>query len=150
MMKSLDRNLACEIPLLSFIFLGKVHEKALPPYLSGQTLGQIRPNLDRLTIKTADVICYLESVPENSLDRFSLSDVASYLDHAHYLRLLRAILRTAKPNSRFCLRQLMTRYSIPEGLRPYFVREANLEKQLENDERDFLYQFMVGKIVKHP
>lgn len=148
MISSLERHPARQNALISLILLGKVPLEAMPPYLQAGPIETIKPLLPRLTIQTKDVVSYLESAPENSFDRYSLSDVASYLDHAAFLRLLKAMYRTAKPGARFCMRQLMTRYKIPEGLKPYFARELDLEEKLEANERAFVYHFTVGKILK--
>ncbi len=148
MMNTLNQNLARQSALLCLMFIGKVHQEALPPYLHSNQLNNIRRNLGRLTYKTDDIITYLNSVPEGSFDRFSLSDVASYLDYENYLKMLKGMYRAAKPNARFCLRQLMTSYKLPEGLKPYFSREPELEDQLKKEDRAFVYDFTVGTIIK--
>jgi S-adenosylmethionine-diacylglycerol 3-amino-3-carboxypropyl transferase len=148
LMSILDKCLAKENPLLSLVMLGKVLPEGMPPYLSHSNFETIKKRLDRVSVKTSDVITYLESVPENSFDCFSLSDVASYLDYPSYLRLLKAMYRAGSPGARFCMRQFMTRYKIPEGLKPYFSRETELEERLEKKDRAFVYNFTVGKILK--
>ncbi len=145
---SLNHHLARHCALIALVFIGKVPTEALPPYLHVEHLDRIRKRLDRLSWKTTDIISYLNTVPENSIDRFSLSDVPSYLDYDHFLQLLKGIYRAAKPEARFCLRQLMTNYKLPEGLKPYFSRELALEEQLQREDRSFAYHFMVGKILK--
>jgi len=148
MINCLNRTLARENPLISIILKGSVYPEALPPYLTAGNLQPIKERLDRVAVYTANVITYLEGVPENSFDRFSLSDVASYMDQASFLRLLKAMYRSAKPGARFCMRQFMSRYKIPEGLKPWFQTEPELESQLENEDRAFVYHFTVGKVLK--
>lgn len=147
-MDALNKGLARENPLISLMLLGKVLPEGMPPYLTGDSIEEIRKRIDRVTIKTQDVITYLESVPENSFDVFSLSDVASYIDYPSFLRLLKAIVRTGSPNARFCLRQFMTRYKVPEGLERYFVKDNALKAHLEAEDHAFVYDFTVGKILK--
>lgn len=148
MMRCLDQNLARENALTSLIMLQTVNEEAFPPYLKPEGINAIKPHLNRLTTITEDAIQYLEEVPEKSFDRFSMSDISSYLDRTSFERLLRAIYRAARPGARFCLRQLMTRYAIPLDLSPHFVRDIDLERKLEIEDRTFVYHFTVGTILK--
>ncbi len=148
MINSLDGCLANQNALLSLVMLGKAPQESLPPYLIPQELDMIRKQLPRLKWQTGDIVSFLENSPENSFDKFSLSDVASYLDYDHFVRLLRAMLKAGKPNARFCLRQLMTRYTIPEDLKPFMIQEPLLEKELEKEDRAFVYHFTVGQLDK--
>lgn len=149
MMGSLQRHLAKNNYILAWALKGQMDLSALPPYLTDAGSQNIRKQLHKIDIQTANVITYLESVPENSFDKFSLSDVASYMDQQSFLRLLKALFRTAKPNARFCMRQFMSRYRIPDGLKPYFQTEPALEKALEDEDKAFVYHFTVGKILKN-
>lgn len=148
MMHSFNQCLARENPLASLILLQTVKKEAFPPYLKQEGFEMIKPRLNRLSAITQDIISYLEEIPEHSFDRFSMSDISSYLDRASFERLLRAIYRAARPGARFCLRQLMTRYTIPGDLSPHFMRERDLEQKLESEDRAFLYHFTVGTVLK--
>ena len=149
MVRSLNKHLAKDNYILAWLLKGKVDGETLPPYLTEAGGNKIRKQLDKIDVQNANVITYLESVPENSFDRFSFSDVASYMDQQSFLRLLKAMFRAAKPDARFCMRQFMSRYKIPDGLKPYFKTEPYLEKALEEEDRAFVYHFTVGKILKN-
>jgi hypothetical protein len=73
--------------------------------------------------------------------------VVSYLSYDEFVRLLKAVVHTAKPDARFCLRQFLSRYQIPVELKTHFQREPDLESKLEKEDRAFVYQFTVGRIV---
>lgn len=148
MMGCLQNNLAKENALISLVLLGTVNQAALPPYLTNAGVDIIRSRLDRLQIITQDVIHYLETVPPNSFDRFSLSDVASYLPYDQYIRLLKAIVRAARPDARFCMRQFLSRYSIPANLSSHFSQDIALAKKLEQEDRAFVYHFTIGTVTK--
>lgn len=145
---SLDRCLANQNPLFSLIFLGRVPQAAFSPYLTLSGTKIIKKRLNNLTIQTGEVVEYLESLQEPTFDCFSLSDIASYMDHAHFVRLLNAIYKTAKPGARFCIRQFLSSHQIPEELQPFFERNLALEKNLENEDKCFIYRFLTGKIQK--
>ncbi|MBA3814914.1 MAG: DUF3419 family protein [Parachlamydiaceae bacterium] len=148
MNKSLEKSLARENLLISLIFLGKVLPEGYPPYLTEQGTNHIRKRLNKLQIVTGNVIEYLESVPSSSIDAFSMSDIASYMDTKSFERLTHAISRAATPNARFCIRQFLSNHKIPSSLDPIFKRNYALEKELEHEDRCFVYRFMTGSIQK--
>jgi S-adenosylmethionine-diacylglycerol 3-amino-3-carboxypropyl transferase len=148
MYASLEHCLARENLLISLILKGEVPKEAYPPYLTEQGTEVIKKRLNSLSIQTSDIISYLENAPERSFDCFSLSDVASYLKREDFIRLLRGIYRTAKPGARFSIRQFLSFHEIPDNLIPFFSRNSDLEKQLEKEDRCFVYRFMVGSIIK--
>lgn len=148
MLSSLNRHLAKDNLLLSLIFRGFVTRDAFPPYLRADTSQIIKKRLPRLSVETKNVIEHLQHAPANSYDRFSLSDIASYMSQEQFNDLLGHVHRTAKPNARFCIRQFSSDHKIPERYASYFQREAALEQSLEQEDRCFVYRFMVGHVAK--
>lgn len=148
MNKSLEKSLAKENLLISLILLGKVLPAGYPPYLTEQGTHHIRKRLNKLSVVTANVIDYLESVPNGSIDAFSLSDIASYMDKPSFDRLTSAISRAAAPNARFCIRQFLSNHKIPTALQSNFKRNYALEQELEYEDRCFVYRFLTGTIHK--
>jgi len=147
---SLERELAKKNPLLSLLFRGRVSSEAFSPYLTEVGTEAIRPQLSALKVHTGDILDYLESVTEPTFNGFSLSDVASYMSYPNFVRLLKGVVRAARPGARFCLRQFLSSYEIPESLQPYFIRKNSLEKELEHLDNCFVYRFMTGTIVRRP
>jgi S-adenosylmethionine-diacylglycerol 3-amino-3-carboxypropyl transferase len=146
--QGLGRHLAKDALLVNLVFKGKVPENALPPYLQPEGSSLIKQRIGRLKTQTQDVLTYLESMPDESFDAFSLSDVASYLSGKEFSRLTQAILRTARPGARFCVRQFMSNHQIPAELTNHFKRDESLEKKLEAEDNCFVYRFTVGEIRK--
>jgi S-adenosylmethionine-diacylglycerol 3-amino-3-carboxypropyl transferase len=145
---SLQTNLANENALLSLILRGRVEPKAFPPYLTEEGVNVIKPRLSKLKWHSENIITYLESSPDNHFDAYSLSDIASYMDHKSFNRLLAAVHRTARPVARFSIRQFMSDHPIAESVQPFFARDTKLEANLEAEERCFFYRFMAGTIRK--
>lgn len=143
---SLDRELANKNLLLSLILRGKVSHEAYSPYLTKEGIQRIKTRLSSLEIHTTDLLDYLDSISGPAFNTFSLSDIASYMSYANFVRLLRNMIKTAKPGARFCLRQFLSSYEIPGDLRPHFIRDAALERKLEQQDNCFVYRFMVGTI----
>lgn len=148
MLHSLNHCLAKDNLLISLIFRGYVEPSAFPPYLNREGSALIKQRLDKLSIRTQEIIEHLEEMPPNSYDRYSLSDVASYLSKHDFERLIANVYRTAKPKARFCFRQFSSNQKIPLEYQHLFRREPLLEKRLEESDRCFVYRFMVGEIQK--
>lgn len=144
----LMRHLAKQNSLFSLLFTGTVHSDAFPPYLTEEGVKKIKSNLHKLTAHNMDLIQHLELAPDSSIDAFSLSDVASYLDTMQFNRLMRAVFRTARPGARFSIREVLSQHKIPVDLQPLFIRDHHLEKEVEEQDRCFVYRFMIGSISK--
>jgi len=146
--EAFDRFLAKDSVLLSLIFKGRVDKKHLPPYLNEKGFEEIKKRIDQVKFETIDIASYLEKAPDESFDCFSCSDIASYISKSNFDRVMRGILRTAKPGARFCIRQFLSNQQIPQSLAPNFERDRALEKELEKEDRCFVYHFMCGTIKK--
>lgn len=144
----LNCHLAKKSPLLSLLLKGRVEKEAFPPYLLEDGTAHIRSRLNRLTVKTANFVDYLESVKKEKFDCFSVSDVASYLTAPDFERLIQGIFQTAKPGARFCMRQFLSGHQIPKKFLPHFKRNHELEDELQKQDNCFVYRFITGEIVK--
>ncbi|KIC72030.1 hypothetical protein DB41_AA00110 [Neochlamydia sp. TUME1] len=148
MHNSLMHNLAKESLLFSLIFKGKVAPEAFPPYLTQEGVSIIKKRTHRLKVKNIDVVTFLETSPANSFDCFSLSDVASYLSPKNFAKMMQEVLRVAKPQARFSIRQFLSNHQLPENLVSSFARDGELEDRLEKKDRCFVYRYMAGTISK--
>lgn len=145
---NLIRHLAKENMLLSFVFLGRVGKEAYPPYLTLEGTRSIKPHLRKIKIKHDNIVNFLENEPDESFDCFSISDVASYLSPKDFLRLLKAIHRTARPKARFCLRQFLSSHVIPKEVDGCFQFDHKLAKHLKEEDQTIFYRFLVGTVNK--
>ncbi|MBI3070932.1 MAG: DUF3419 family protein [Deltaproteobacteria bacterium] len=146
MLASLDRTLARENFMMSLVFRGRLSPDDLPPYLSQSGVEAIRPHLDRLTDATDNVIAFLERQPQASFTRFSLSDVPSYLDPKSFERLLEAVVHSATPGARVCIREFLSAHRIPSRFDDILERDAALEADLRATDRAFAYRFIVATV----
>lgn len=141
---SLQRDLAKKNLLLSLLVKGKVAPDAFSPHLTEKGSAVIKQRLSCLEIRTEEIMSYLKSIDQPTFDAFSLSDIASYMSYSKFVELLTLVIKTAKPGARFCFRQFLSSYDIPDHLKPYFSRDKELEKKLEASDNCFVYRFMVG------
>lgn len=144
----LHRGLARESIILSLLLLGQVKPEGLPPYLTAEGWKAINKKVDRLTVRTQNVMDALEKGPEESFDRFSLSDIASYMNLSNFHRLARGMYRSARPGARFCIRQFLSNHELPPEIANRIQREPELEKELEIKDRCFVYRYIVGTVRK--
>lgn len=136
-----------ENPLLHLIFKGKVSPEAFPPYLKKELIPKIKQRLSKIEIVHEDMIDFLENLSPSSVDCFSLSDIASYMDEKSFNRLIKAMIRCAKPGARFCIRELMSRHKIDaENLKKINLNEE-LADELKIMDKCFVYRFKVGNIL---
>ncbi len=144
----LRRHLAKDSLLASLVLRGKANKESLPPYLSRLGAALIRSRLGKISYEDLDILSYLKKQPDSSIDIYSLSDIASYIDKESFGELAQHVVRTAKPGARFCMRQFLSKQEIPEEFSSSIQRDPELEKRLEEEDRCFVYRFTVGTVVK--
>jgi len=144
----LQKNLAKESVLLSLILTGKVDPGHFPPYLTEEGVEKIKKQIDKASFHTDDLVSYVAKAKKNSFDCFSVSDVASYMCKEQFDVMIEGIYRCAKPGARFCIRQFLSNHQIPHYLAAHFQRNDLLEKELQGEDRCFVYSFITGIIKK--
>lgn len=147
MRASLERYLARENFMVSLALRGRLAEEDLPPYLTEAGHALLRGRLDRIEVVTGDVVEYLERPGSGPFDRFSLSDVPSYLGAAEFARFVEGVTRSAAPGARVCIRQFLTRYELPGGVAKRWRRDRALEARLAAEDRSFAYDFIAAEVV---
>ncbi len=58
------------------------------------------------------------------------------------------MINSATKDARFCIRQFLSGYTIPDEFRDVLIRDTDLEQKLELEDRAFAYRFFVGSITK--
>jgi S-adenosylmethionine-diacylglycerol 3-amino-3-carboxypropyl transferase len=148
MTRYLQHNLARKSPLLQLILTGKVMPDAYFPYLTEEGYHLIRRDTSRITLRTENIVEFLNNQSDHRIDCFSLSDIASYMPQNTFEKLLQGIQQSANHGARFCMREFVSKRYIPAELKSVFQRETDLEQKLELEETNFVYRFMVGEIKK--
>lgn len=98
--------LLTEVPLrdnyfLALVFLGRYpHERAVPTYLLEENQAIVRDRLDRITFHQGDLESLLNATPDQTYDRFNLSNLFDWVDDEHLSRALRKVVRTGRPGGR--------------------------------------------------
>lgn len=148
------RNVLREVPIqgnyfLAMYLLGRYHSlKEVPEYLLETHYEMIQQRLHTVQLVTQDSKLWLASMPADSIDCFSLSNICELMSLEDTGRLFREVLRTAKPGARICFRNLMISREIPSMLAPYIIKEVVLSKELLASDRSFAYSKVAAYRVK--
>lgn len=122
--------------------------RKLPRYLEERYYPVLKRNIDKIEIVTGNIVDLLKGTESNSIDKFSLSDVSSYLNLDDFASLIEQIIRTGKNHSLLCIRNFLAKRDIPEEFQRNIGRYTSLEEELEREDLSFVYSFIVGEIIK--
>lgn len=140
----LEHHLARSSFMMALIFNGTFFDPVhYPPYLQEQYFPILKERLDRITLRTAPLFEVLEHPDFRSCNRYSLSDVSSFLPLADYQRLLAFF--ASKAGVRFCLRDFLTQRQAPPPDQSGAIRFlTDLQEQLARDDTSLGYTFLIG------
>lgn len=131
---------------LSLYFFGRYqNDEYLPEYLKPQHFDVIKKNIHRIDAITADSKFWLEKQPGNFFDAMALSNICELMDEKDTHKLFSEVIRTAKPGARIVFRNLMIPREVPESLQHIIVKDEMLSKQLQFEDRSFVY----GKVAAY-
>jgi S-adenosylmethionine-diacylglycerol 3-amino-3-carboxypropyl transferase len=131
---------------LSLYVTGKYRNtEEVPDYMKEAIFGRIKPNLDRVQIRTGEAQSWLDEMPDESIDCFALSNICELMSEAETERLFKSVYRTARPGARVIFRNLMIPREVPESLRGKIIKQKELSEQLRKSDRSFVY----GKVAAY-
>lgn len=151
--KRLERHLAL-VPIQGNFFLhysltGKYGD-ALPTYLEKKGYARLRTAPESvLSLVTANLLNYLQSMPADTFSKFNLSDVFEALSQTENDILWEQIIRTAKPGAIVAYWNNLVPRSYPTHLSPKIKTNDNHINQLRAKDRVFFYDsFYAHTILK--
>jgi S-adenosylmethionine-diacylglycerol 3-amino-3-carboxypropyl transferase len=142
-----------EIPIkgnyfLSVYLLGKYrNEEEMPEYLLPKNFEAIRLGLTRINLITKDAQSWLESLPDESIDCFALSNICELMSLEETERMFRQIYRTSRKGGRVIFRNLMIPREVPDSMSALIVKDEELSKELLATDRSFVYSKVAAYIV---
>jgi S-adenosylmethionine-diacylglycerol 3-amino-3-carboxypropyl transferase len=140
-------HLARESFMLNLALTGRLGADDLPPYLHPASQSDIASRLYRVETREGDVIAVMRDLPPESISKFSLSDIPSFVDQDGFETMLDAMVSCASEGARFCIRTFLTDQTIPPRFDNILVRDRELEQRLQTNDRSIAYRFLVGKIL---
>lgn len=142
----LDHHAARESFMLALVLKGRFFDPVhYPPYLKEEHFATLKARIDRIEIRTASLFDFLATPESAACNKFSLSDVSSFLDEAAYAKLFECF--RSRAGARFCLRDFLTRRKPPAG--PAFKSIHILDelgRALERDDASIGYSFIIGVV----
>jgi len=142
-----------EIPIkgnyfLSVYLFGKYrNEEEMPEYLLPKNFEAIRLGLTRINLITKDAQSWLESLPDESIDCFALSNICELMSLEDTERMFRQIYRTSRNGGRVIFRNLMIPREVPDSMSPLIIKDEALSKELLATDRSFVYSKVAAYIV---
>ena len=141
---SFTNHLARDNDWVSFMFFGRYPDRSvLPHYLMPESVEAIRNADTQFNIVRADLMDHLRSLPDSSIDKFSLSDVTSCIDRDQFATLMKEVVRLARVDGRICYRNFLSRHTPAADLRTVLHRDDDLCEKLYFDDYAFVYQFEI-------
>lgn len=135
-------------PYMQWILTGQ-HGDALTMALRAEHFSRICDRLDRVEWRVEALEDVLDRLPEDSVDGFNLSDIFEYMSPANYERLLRAIVRVARPGARLAYWNMLVPRSRPESMAHLLKPMPGLSEHLFKQDKAWFYsRFIVEEVIK--
>lgn len=143
-----SHHLAKDNHWISFMLNGKYpSRKSLPHFLLQENYEAIRRATTTVTMVTGNLIEYLKTLPDQSVDKFSLSDVTSCINRDEFNALLDEVYRAGRAGASICYRNFLAKYSVVSGRDATMRREDEVVSALDRDDLAFVYTFEVATIA---
>lgn len=134
-------------PFATLLFFGKFNPNCgLPAHLEGRHYTTLRNTLHRVRIVTQSLIDYLDCCKKNSLDKYSLSDFASYTNMEEYKKIWKGIIKTASRGAQLCERQFLVKREIPVEVRSSVRLDKALGSELTRTDNSIFYTLLIATI----
>jgi S-adenosylmethionine-diacylglycerol 3-amino-3-carboxypropyl transferase len=144
---TLTNHLVRDNDWVSFMFHGRYPDReVLPHYLRRDNVKAIRTATTRVNPVHADLTGYLRDLPDQSVDKFSLSDVTSCINHEQFAALMSEVVRTARPGAHICYRNCFARHRPGPELLDVLERDDELCAALDFDDYAFVYVFEIFSV----
>lgn len=123
----------------------------VPAYLKEENYETIKSRVGRIKIITGEAQQWIDTMPDQSIDCFALSNICELMSEQETLALFTAVARTAKTGARIIFRNLMIPREVPAILQSSIKKDEALSRQLYDNDRSFVYgkvaAYHVDKIV---
>jgi S-adenosylmethionine-diacylglycerol 3-amino-3-carboxypropyl transferase len=134
-------------PYLQWILYGR-HLTALPYALRPEHFETIRANLDRLELRCESLEQFLAHSPQQTIDRFNLSNVFEYMPPEAYQQLLVRLVHAARPGGRLAYWNMLAPRSRPDALTAQLRALDDPADQLYREDKVFFYSRLVIEEVQ--
>ena len=131
---------------LSLYLLGKYqNDHEVPAYLKQENYEIIKSRVDRIKNITRDAQGWIDSMPDQSIDCFALSNICELMSEKDTHRLFTGVYHKARKGARVIFRNLMIPREVPDDLKDEIVKDEILSKHIYDNDRSFVY----GKVAAY-
>lgn len=131
---------------LSLYLLGKYrNENEVPAYLKKENYEIIKSRVGRIRFDTAEAQGWLDTMPDESINCFALSNICELMSEKDTRRLFASVSRTGRKNARVIFRNLMIPREVPDDLKNAIVKDELLSRAIQFNDRSFVY----GKVAAY-
>lgn len=131
---------------LSLYLLGKYkNEFEVPAYLQRENFEVLKSRIDKIIVITAEAQNWIDSMPNESIDCFALSNICELMSENETNRLFASVYRTSRNQGRVIFRNLMIPRDVPNALNQKIVKNETLSKFISDNDRSFVY----GKVAAY-
>lgn len=120
-------------------------ESSVPNYFKQENFRLLKERIDRINIVTKDAKEWMKTIPENSIDCFSLSNICELKSERDTASLFQEVVKVGKDQGRICFRNLMVPREVPPELRNLIQKDTELSDKLFSEDRSFVY----GKVAAY-
>lgn len=95
-----------------------------------------------------DILTFLQSLPDESITKFNLSDIFEPVSQEEMDMIVHEIYRVSKPNSRLIFWNNLVERNISKEMLKFFMRDVQVENELRKHDKVFFYACFYIYIVK--
>ncbi len=134
-------------PYLHWIVMGQ-HFNVLPYALRPENFEAIRTNLDCLEWHCIALEDFLDTLEENTIDRYNLSDIFELMSLDNYHQLLKKLVRVGRSKARLAYWNLLVSRSRPDSMSGCLQPLSDLAHHLYQQDKVFFYKnFILEEII---
>ncbi len=131
---------------LSLYLLGKYRDETeVPAYLKKENYAIIKSRIGRIKFSTAEAQEWLDTMPDESINCFALSNICELMSEKDTSRLFTSVSRTGSKWARVIFRNLMIPREVPDDLKSVIIKDEILSKNIQFNDRSFVY----GKVAAY-
>lgn len=131
----------------SLLFYSRyLQRNCLPHFLLEKNYLAIRNSTTEVEIVTDNLLDYMKRLPEQSINKYSLSNVTSCLNKDSFEKLISEVVRTSTDQGWLCYRNFLNKQPIPSSFNDVIQRIHLVSSLLDRDDLAFAYTFEVAAI----
>jgi S-adenosylmethionine-diacylglycerol 3-amino-3-carboxypropyl transferase len=127
---------------------GQWRPDCVPPHLTAEASAALPARIGGLELVDGDLLSYLRTQPDGSVDGFCLSNVCEWLTAAETEELLREVVRVSAANAGLVIRNFVGWTDIPESLEHLITVDSERSDWYSQGDRSLVQRRLLVANVK--